>query len=592
MATSKTSRTARKSTAGKTAARQPLSPHAVTSFKLKPIPEALLLDQVKSDFRNFLYLVWKHLHLPDPTPVQYDIAEYLQSGPTRCVIEAFRGVGKSWITSAFVLWLLLRDPQLKVLVVSASKERADAFSVFTKRLIEEMPMLAHLRPRQGQRDSNIAFDVGPTLPAHAPSVKSVGITGQLTGSRADIIIPDDVEVPKNSITVKMRERLAELVKEFDSLLSTREDARIIFLGTPQTEMSLYNVLPDRGYEVRIWPARVPDPSDVQSYRSRLAPMIQRMLDTGALPGTLVDPSRFTDEDLLAREASYGRSGFRLQFMLNTKMADAERYPLKLSDLMVMDLSPEMAPVQLAWGSGADQVLDDVPNVGLLGDRLHRPAFTSKDAWEPYTGVCMYVDPSGRGKDETGYAVVAYLGGRLFLLAAGGFRGGYTPETLEALAQLAKRFKVNVCKVEPNFGDGMFKQLLIPIMQKVHPCSVEDAEWSKGQKELRIIDTLEPVLNQHRLVVDRALIEEDAKDEPEYQLFYQLTRITRERGCVAHDDRIEALAGAVRHWLDAMSKDASKELDEHRERKLNEELDRFMEVATGRKVDGPRWMTIP
>lgn len=535
--------------------------------------------------------MWKHLRLPDPTPVQYDIAEYLQHGPTRCVIEAFRGVGKSWITSAFVLWVLLNDPQLKVLVVSASKERADAFSVFTKRLIDEMPILAHLRPRDGQRDSNIAFDVGPSLPAHAPSVKSVGITGQLTGSRADIIIPDDVEVPKNSLTVKMRERLAELVKEFDSLLSTRADARVIYLGTPQTEMSLYNALPERGYTVRIWPARVPEAGDLQSYRGRLAPMVQHMLDTGALPGTPVDPSRFTNEDLLLREASYGRSGFRLQFMLNTAMSDGERYPLRLSDLMVTDISPEMAPVQLAWGSGPDQVLDDVPNVGLLGDRLHRPAFVAKE-WAPYTGVVMYIDPSGRGADETAYAVVAYLGGRLFLLDFGGFKGGYEPETLEALAKIAKRLKVNEVRVEPNFGDGMFRQLLIPVMQKIHPCTVEDAEWSKGQKEVRIIDILEPVLNQHRLVVDRKLIEEDAKDEPQYQLFYQLTRITKERGCLAHDDRVEALAGAVRYWMDAMSKDADKERDEHLERLREQELEKFMELALGDKPTGTMWMTTP
>jgi len=77
------------------------------------------------DFRYFLVLVWKFLDLPDPTPLQYDVARYLQHGPRRKIIEAFRGIGKSWITSAFVVWLLLRNPQLKILVVSASKERAD-----------------------------------------------------------------------------------------------------------------------------------------------------------------------------------------------------------------------------------------------------------------------------------------------------------------------------------------------------------------------------------------------------------------------------------------------------------------------------------
>jgi hypothetical protein len=91
------------------------------------------------DFRNWLYLVWKHLNLPDPTPVQYDIADWLQNGPKRLITEAFRGVGKSLRHGAFVCHQLLLDPQLKFLVVSASKDRADAFSIFVKRLIAEMP---------------------------------------------------------------------------------------------------------------------------------------------------------------------------------------------------------------------------------------------------------------------------------------------------------------------------------------------------------------------------------------------------------------------------------------------------------------------
>jgi hypothetical protein len=207
------------------------------------------------DFRVFMFMVWKHLGLPEPTESQYDIAHYLQHGPRRGVIEAFRGVGKSWITSAFVCWLLLRNPQLKILVVSASKERADAFSIFVKRLISEIPMLQHLAPQAGQRDSVIAFDVGPATPDHSPSVKSVGITGQITGSRADVLIADDVEVPNNSSTQMMRDKLSEAVKEFDAIL--KPGGRIIYLGTPQTEMSLYNQLPERGYEIRIWPALYP-----------------------------------------------------------------------------------------------------------------------------------------------------------------------------------------------------------------------------------------------------------------------------------------------------------------------------------------------
>ena len=193
-------------------------------------------EQLK-DFRNFMYLVWKHLNLPDPTPVQYDMAEYIQNCPRRAIIEAFRGVGKSYITAAFVVHQLLLDPQKKFMVVSASKQRADDFSTFTQRLILELPICQHLIATSEQRWSKIAFDVRPALASGSPSVKSVGITGQLTGSRADIIIADDIEVPNNSMTQMMREKLGEAVKEFDAVL--KPDGKILYLGTPQCEILLF-----------------------------------------------------------------------------------------------------------------------------------------------------------------------------------------------------------------------------------------------------------------------------------------------------------------------------------------------------------------
>ncbi|NBV89696.1 MAG: DNA maturase B, partial [Betaproteobacteria bacterium] len=274
------------------------------------------------------------MNLPDPTPIQYDIAEYLQNGPKRCCIEAFRGVGKSWITSAFVCWCLLMDPTKNILVVSGSKSRSDDFSTFTLRLINEMEVLQHLRPGDHQRNSKIAFDVAPAPASHAPSVKSVGITGQITGSRADLIVADDVESQNNSMTQGMRDRLSESVKEFDAVL--KPNGRVVYLGTPQTEQSIYNELPNRGYEVRIWPARYPTAKQVDSMGKRLAPKILDDLSHDpSLEGKPTDAKRFSSDDLTEREASYGRSGFNLQFMLDTTLSDQDRYPLKLADLSIM-----------------------------------------------------------------------------------------------------------------------------------------------------------------------------------------------------------------------------------------------------------------
>lgn len=535
-------------------------------------------EQLK-DFRNFTYLVWKHLGLPEPTPVQYDIANYLQDSPKRCIIEAFRGVGKSYITAAYVVHQLLLDPQLKFMVVSASKARADDFSTFTQRIIMELPICQHLVAKEGQRWSKIAFDVAPAKASGSPSVKSVGVTGQLTGSRADIIIADDVEVPNNSMTHMMREKLAETVKEFDAVL--KPDGRIIYLGTPQCEMSLYNALLARGYQMRVWPARYPTLERAEkAYGGRLAPTLYDSMQTNleAVYGLPTDPKRFDDDDLLERELSYGRSGFALQFMLDTSLSDANKYPLKLSDLLVYSCDKDTAPEKLVYG--IFKTLEDLPNVGLAGDKFYAPEDTVGRT--EYQGSVLAIDPSGRGSDETAYAVVKMLNGFLHVVDAGGVAGGYSDSTLQHLCDLAKIHKVNMVLVESNFGDGMFTELLKPYLLKTHPVTIEEVRHSK-QKEHRIIDTLEPVMNQHRLVIDPKVIQKDYDSvqsmPPEkgikYMLTYQMTRITKQRGALAHDDRLDVLAMAVQYWTDQMAADADTEIRTRKEELLDFELDKFM-----------------
>jgi hypothetical protein len=555
-------------------------------------------DPLAADFRNFLFVIWGHLGLPAPTGVQYDIARYLQHGPRRRVVMAFRGVGKSWITAAYVLWLLYRNADHKVMVVSASADRARHFSLFCKRLIEEVAHLQHLKPRPGQRTSLEAFDVGPAKTDQSPSVKSVGITGQLTGSRADTIVADDVEVANNSDTVGKREKLAEQVKEFDAVL--KPGGEVVYLGTAQTEESLYTKqLEARGYEVRIWPVRYPTADQRTKYGSRLAPWITDQIFRGTPEGSPVEPTRFPDSEITERELSYGRAGFALQFMLDTALSDADRYPLRLRDLIVMSCHPRLAPVELHWGGGSEQVVPDLPQVGFTGDRWHRPFMVSKENWAPYQGVTMFIDPAGRGKDECAYAVVAMSRGMLFLLDCRGLTGGYSEENLRKLAEAAKRWGVKAIRVESNFGDGMFLRLLQPVLQQVYPCTTEEVRSSK-QKELRIIDTLEPVLNRHLLVVDEALVREDASNynqhpvekAHQFALFWQLTHITREKGALLHDDRLDALAGATAYWTEQLGLDHEEAARRHRDGLLEKELEGFIDEATGGSSRGTLWFSLP
>ena len=505
----------------------------------------------------------------------------MQHGDKRAVIQGFRGVGKSWICSAYVVHQLLLDPRKNILVVSASKTRADDFSTFTLRIIHELPILKHLIPNDKQRFSKISFDVGLAPASHAPSVKSLGITSQLTGSRADIIVADDVEVPNNSATQTMRDKLSEQVKEFDAILKPEDTSKILFLGTPQTEDTIYKHLSERGYRTRIWPCKYVTP---QTSQNRYNGAISSLCVDATREGKSTEPTRFSEIDLEERKISYGSAGFALQFMLDASLSDVEKFPLKVSDLIVMSLDAERAPENLIWARDPQRVwVGSGRSVGRAGDRCFRPLHVVGE-YIPYTGSVMAVDPSGRGKDETGYAVVKMLNGYLYVTEAGGLSGGYDEQVLVSLSNMAKRNKVNYIVVESNFGDGMFVELLKPILKKIHNCSITEVR-SNTQKEKRIIDTLEPVMARHKLVVDPKVIQEDyqsaqrykTESQLKYQLIYQMTRLTRDRGAITHDDRLDALSIGVAYWSEQMAQDAQVRIHERKQQTLRKELDSFVEA---------------
>ena len=528
------------------------------------------LELLKDDFKLFLQALWSELDLPNPTRAQYAIADYLQYGPKRLQIQAFRGVGKSWITGAFVLWTLFNNPEKKIMIISASKERADNMSIFLQKLIIETPWLVHLRPKSDDsRWSRISFDVACS-PHQAPSVKSVGITGQLTGSRADLMILDDIEVPGNSMTEFMREKLLQLCTEAESILTPKQDSRIMFLGTPQTTFTVYRKLAERAYKPFVWPARYP--RKVTQYEGLLAPQLVEDIEQGSEPWEVTD-DRFDNEDLIEREASMGRSNFMLQFMLDTSLSDAEKFPLKCSDLIVTSVNPTTAPESVVWCSDPQNVIKDLPTVGLPGDYFYSP-MQLQGTWDPYQETICSVDPSGRGSDETAAAYISQRNGFLYLHDMRAYRDGYSDNTLLDILKGCKKYGVTKLLIETNFGDGIVSELFRKHLQQTQQGIDIEEVRANVRKEDRIIDSLEPILNQHRLVIDRSVIEWDFKSNPQaapderlqYMLFYQMSRMCREKGAIRHDDRLDALAQGVQYYTDAMGISA---LEEIKNRKRNE-----------------------
>ena len=539
------------------------------------------LDLLSGDFKLFLQALWAQLDLPHPTKAQYAIADYLQHGPKRLQIQAFRGVGKSWITGAFVLWTLFNNPEKKIMIISASKERADNMSIFLQKLIIETPWLSHLQPKSDDaRWSRISFDVNCS-PSQAPSVKSVGITGQLTGSRADLMILDDVEVPGNSMTEMMREKLLQLCTEAESILTPKEDSRIMYLGTPQTVFTIYKKLAERNYRPFVWPARVP--RSMTNYDGLIAPQLQADIDDGMEPWSVTDKDRFSDDDLIEREAAMGRSNFMLQFMLDTSLSDAEKFPLKMADLIVTSVNPTDAPENVVWCSDPRNCIKELPTVGLPGDYFYSP-MQQQGEWGAYDETICSVDPSGRGSDETTAAYLSQRNGILYLHEMRAYRDGYSDNTLLDILKGCKKYKATSLLIESNFGDGIVAELFRKHMaQTKYAVAIEETR-ANVRKEDRIIDTLEPVLNQHKLCIDKSVIEWDYKSNPDtapekrlqYMLFYQMSRMCREKGAVRHDDRIDALAQGVKYFTDILSISAQQAIIDRRREEWNDLLEGFIE----------------
>ena len=544
-----------------------------------------VVEALQNDFKLFLQALWQQLDLPSPTRAQYAIADYLQYGPKRLQIQAFRGVGKSWITGAFVLWTLFNNPEKKIMIISASKERADNMSIFLQKLIIETPWLSHLQPKSDDsRWSRISFDVNCS-PHQAPSVKSVGITGQLTGSRADLMILDDIEVPGNSMTELMREKLLQLCTEAESILTPKDDSRICYLGTPQTSFTVYSKLAERSYKPFIWPARYP--RKVSQYEGLLAPQLVADIDNGAEPWNVTDPDRFADEDLIEREAAMGRSNFLLQFMLDTSLSDSEKFPLKMADLVVTAVNPTTAPDSVIWCSDPRNVIKELPTVGLPGDYFYSP-MQLQGEWHPYQETICSVDPSGRGTDETAAAFISQRNGFLYLHQVCAYRDGYSDTTLLDILRHCKKYKVSKLVIETNFGDGIVAELFKKHLQQTKQAIDVEEVRANVRKEDRIIDALEPIMNQHRLVVDKDVIDWDYKsnknEAPEkrllYMLFYQMSRMCREKGAVKHDDRLDALAQGVKYFTDCMSISAQEAVNQRKREEWNDILRASIEDPQG------------
>lgn len=557
-----------------------------------------LLQEHYINFVDFLEDVMDHMGF-DTTEIQKDIARFLEEGPDALMIQACRGIAKTTITAAYAVWTLIHKPESRIVIVTANGDFSAKISTLIIRLIMTMDLLECLRPESsnsgGDRDRMgvKAFDVHSSLRRAAekdPSLACFGIFAGMTGSRADLLIADDVEEMNNSNTALKREVLMTRISEFSDICT---DGRIVFLGTPQSIDSIYNSLPSKGFEVRVWTGRYPTSEQLSTYGIHLAPFLRKRIKLnpelcfggGALgdQGKPTD-SRINENILQTKELQKGTPSFQLQYMLNTTLSDKLKYPLKTENIVQMRLNDLFPTV----------VNRDPRSTGMKNFRVQDHSFMlssalsdCEDFAKPSITV-MYIDPAGGGlisQDETAYCVLGLLNGNVYLMSVGGIAGGYEQDKMDYLAAIAEKYQPTEVKIEKNMGYGAFTNVFTPTLRKIYKGKISE-EFVSGQKEVRIANTLGPVIGRGSLIVTQNAIEEDdltcnkySVDKRKlYSFFFQLSKLTLQKNCLKHDDRLDCVAGAVNHFLQYLAIDQDKKAEEEKKAAYAE----WCKNPTGRK----------
>ncbi|MBX9698852.1 MAG: phage terminase large subunit, partial [Acetobacteraceae bacterium] len=199
------------------------------------------------EFVEFAW-VWNHFQAQATPAVHRRIARWLgarrAAGNRRLLLTAFRGCGKSTLVGLFCAWWLLRDPAARILVLAGDQTLAVKMVATVRRILERHPLCAALLPAEPGSWAMDRFTVAREAVLRDPSMLAAGLSGNITGSRAELIICDDVEVPNTCDTPSKREELRERLRETEFVLTP--GGSILYIGTPHCADSLYRPVEEGG----------------------------------------------------------------------------------------------------------------------------------------------------------------------------------------------------------------------------------------------------------------------------------------------------------------------------------------------------------
>jgi hypothetical protein len=454
-------------------------------------------------FPIFLSL-WNRTQGLSTPPVHFKISQWLESASEssspRLLLMAFRACGKSTLIGLFCVWLLIRNPNLRILVLAADMTLAGKMVRNVKRILEKHPLSRHLKPKAADQWGSDRFTVRREMELRDPSVLAKSIFTNLTGTRADVIICDDVEVPKTCDTPEKRAELRTRLLELDYILTP--NGMQIYVGTPHSWYTLYAETPR--------PEIGEETSFLKGFDRLVIPILNK-------DGESVWPERFSLETIEAIRKRTGPAQFTSQMMClpvniaegcfdpdNLRIYDEDLHYTEASRQPVLSLAGRKLVSVRAWWD---------------------PAFGSDDGDRSILAI-VYTDSEGEYWLHH-LAVIRTKQGQKEEDAA--------TQQCRAIAECARRFYLPSIAVEIN-GIGRFLPGILrrELGNSATGCAVIEIT-SRRPKSLRILEAFDALLAARALHVHRSVL---------MSPFLHELREWRPTKTSGHDDALDAVAGAL------------------------------------------------
>jgi len=264
-------------------------------------------EQLDFTFKEF-FLIWAKLQ-PDwgPVPsIHWQIVDWLENSDdwenNTGVLQVFRGASKSTIVGLYITYMLVKDPTLRFLILSADRKTAAKITQALTGIVSRHPLAKHLRGKEKSWRSDCLWVAGST-DDRTPSAYSIGILSNVTGSRADFVVFDDVEVPKNAQSADLRETLRNKISDTAHILVP--GGKRLFVGTPHSFDSIYTEVIEEGSGSLSIPLLSSLEGEWPDYK-----------------GTSIWPERFTQHEVKKRQVeSKTKANFLSQYQLIPYNAD-------------------------------------------------------------------------------------------------------------------------------------------------------------------------------------------------------------------------------------------------------------------------------